>query len=246
MRIALIADIHGNVVALDEVLAELEKKAVDQIVCLGDVAAGGPRPAQTLERLRELDCPVVMGNADQWLLTPQNAVPSDETLRWFSDIGSWCRNRLSDEQLSYIESFVPTFEQRIDDDATILCYHGSPRSNTEHLTAMTPEDDLDEIFASVDADVLAGGHTHVQLFRRYTNAILLNPGSVGLPYEIEPETGVVYNRPEAEYALVEARGGSISVSLQRVPFDVETVAKDVRESDMPHADQWLEDWKVEN
>jgi len=119
MRIALIADIHGNVVALDEVLAELEKKAVDQIVCLGDVAAGGPRPAQTLERLRELDCPVVMGNADQWLLTPQNAVPSDETLRWFSDIGSWCRNRLSDEQLSYIESFVPTFEQRIDDDATI-------------------------------------------------------------------------------------------------------------------------------
>jgi Predicted phosphoesterase len=120
MRIALIADIHGNVVALDEVLAELEKKAVDQIVCLGDVAAGGPRPAQTLERLRELDCPVVMGNADQWLLTPQNAVPSDETLRWFSDIGSWCRNRLSDEQLSYIESFVPTFEQRIDDDATIL------------------------------------------------------------------------------------------------------------------------------
>jgi len=100
-----------------------------------------------------------MGNADQWLLTPQNAVPSDETLRWFSDIGSWCRNRLSDEQLSYIESFVPTFEQRIDDDATILCYHGSPRSNTEHLTAMTPEDDLDEIFASVDADVLAGGHT---------------------------------------------------------------------------------------
>lgn len=76
MRIALIADIHGNVVALDEVLAELEKKAVDQIVCLGDVAAGGPRPAQTLERLRELDCPVVMGNADQWLLTPQNAVPS--------------------------------------------------------------------------------------------------------------------------------------------------------------------------
>jgi predicted phosphodiesterase len=64
MRIALIADIHGNVVALDEVLAELEEKAVDQIVCLGDVAAGGPRPVETLERLRELDCPVVMGNAD--------------------------------------------------------------------------------------------------------------------------------------------------------------------------------------
>jgi len=103
---------------------------------------------------------------------------------------------------------------------------------------------LTRYFPSVDADVLAGGHTHVQLFRRYTNAILLNPGSVGLPYEIEPETGVVYNRPEAEYALVEARGGSISVSLQRVPFDVETVAKDVRESD--NADQWLEDWKVEN
>jgi hypothetical protein len=156
-------------------------------------------------------------------------------LRWFSDIGSWCRNRLSDDQLSYIESFVPTFEQRIDDGATILCYHGSPRSNTEHLTATTPEDELNEIFADVDADVLAGGHTHVQLFRRYTNAILLNPGSVSLLYEIEPEIRVVYNRPEAEYALVAAGGGSICVSLQRVPFDVETVVEDVRESDMPHA-----------
>jgi len=110
---------------------------------------------------------------------------------------------------------------------------------------MTPEDDLDEIFASVDADVLAGGHTHVQLFRRYTNAILLNPGSVGLPYEIEPETGVVYNRPEAEYALVEARRVD-----KRLVATGTVRRRDSRqrtsESDMPHADRWLEDWKVEN
>jgi len=248
MRIALIADIHGNVVALDEVnWQNFEKKAVDQIVCLGDVAAGGPWPAQTLERLRELDCPVVMGNADQWLLTPQNAVPSDETLRWFSDIGSWCRNRLSDEQLSYIESFVPTFEQRIDDDATILCYHGSPRSNTEHLTAMTPGMTLTRYLqVSTLMSSLAGTLTSVvpEIYERDSSK----------PRKRGPS---IRNRARNRSCLQQAgsRVRTASRGERRVDKRLVVATGTVRrrdsrqrtsESDMPHADQWLEDWKVEN
>lgn len=71
MRVAIIADLHGNRIALDVVLADIERESVDGIVCLGDVAATGPQPQETVERLRELDCPVVMGNADTELLRPR-------------------------------------------------------------------------------------------------------------------------------------------------------------------------------
>ena len=69
MKIAIISDIHGNAFALDTVLGDLKREPVDQIVCLGDAIQGGAQPAQTVARLRELGCPVVMGNADAWLLS---------------------------------------------------------------------------------------------------------------------------------------------------------------------------------
>ena len=69
MKIAVISDIHGNAFALDKVMTDLQGEAVDQIVCLGDAIQGGPQPAETVARLRQIGCPVVMGNADAWLLT---------------------------------------------------------------------------------------------------------------------------------------------------------------------------------
>src|SRR5438270_12277922 len=72
MRIAVISDMHGNCVALDAVLADLASRQVDRVVCLGDAVQGGPQPAEAIARLRELACPAVMGNADDWLLTAQH------------------------------------------------------------------------------------------------------------------------------------------------------------------------------
>ena len=78
MRIGLIADIHGNLIALETVLAELAREPLDQMVCLGDVAALGPQPGEALARLRALGCPVVMGNTDAWLLAPSSAPEGDQ------------------------------------------------------------------------------------------------------------------------------------------------------------------------
>ena len=69
MRVAIISDMHGNCFALDHVLQALQRETIDQIVCLGDAIQGGPQPAETTARLRELGCPIVMGNADDWMLT---------------------------------------------------------------------------------------------------------------------------------------------------------------------------------
>ncbi|WP_254810137.1 metallophosphoesterase family protein [Natronosalvus amylolyticus] len=242
MGTAIIADIHGNTVALDAVLRDLEDETIDRIVCLGDVAAGGPEPSEAVNRIRRLDCPVVMGNADEWVITPEAAEEPEESLEWFSDIGAWGGEQLSDSQLDFVKSFDSTIEVQLDDGLQLVCYHGSPQSTTDWVAPTTPQNELDEMFDDCEADILAGGHTHIQLFQQYRDAILLNPGSVGLSYGIERTTGRVYNRLEAEYALLTQSNGTLDVSLRRTPFDLDAVREMAHESEMPHTDRWLADW----
>ena len=91
--------------------------------------------------------------------------------------------------------------------------------------------------------VMAGGHTHVQMLRRHRETLLLNPGSVGLPFE-QVADGQVRNPPWAEYALVEWAGGEVSVALRRVPIDARAVVDAILRSGMPHAEWWAQDWAV--
>jgi len=97
MRIALLSDIHGHLVPFEAVLADLQNDSPDQIVCLGDVAATGPRPRAVIERLRALDPPVVMGNTDAFLLDPQPYEGDDPTWQRFTEIDQWCAGQLSAE-----------------------------------------------------------------------------------------------------------------------------------------------------
>src|SRR3990167_8840304 len=93
MRIAVFSDIHGNGLALEAVLADIQAKAPDRLVCLGDAIQGGPQPAQVVRRLRELQCPVVMGNADAWLLTGEGTgdeVITSERLQAMNEVGRRC------------------------------------------------------------------------------------------------------------------------------------------------------------
>ena len=177
-RVALISDIHGNAVALEAVLADIARRRVDEIACLGDVAAGGPQPREALEQLRALGCAVVRANADEWLLATMPA-EDDRRLR---EIVEWARGQLTDADVAYLESFVPTVELDLGKSRRMLCFHGSPRANSERLLATTPEQELARFFAGAAADVLAGGHTHLQLARRLGGSLLVNPGSVGLPF----------------------------------------------------------------
>src|SRR5713226_9868306 len=78
MRLAVISDIHGEYFALEQVLQDIRRQGIEQLVCLGDALHGGSQPAETLARLRELNCPVVMGNADAWLITGQHTSAGEE------------------------------------------------------------------------------------------------------------------------------------------------------------------------
>src|SRR5688500_17274608 len=136
MKLGLIADIHGNLVALDAVLADLASDQVDRLVCLGDSALLGPRPAEVIARLRQLDCPSVLGNVDAWMLGDIPPVSSNTALP------DWNVAQLTDADFAYLRACPMTLEVVLDSATTLLACHGTPRSYYEVIAAGTPPDDM--------------------------------------------------------------------------------------------------------
>ncbi len=239
MKLAVFGDVHGNLAALEAVLDDAVVQGADNFVCLGDVSSFGPQPRETLARVKALGCPVVMGNADWELLD----APTRATLQTSSpvsfDIASWCAGQLDEEDQTFVRTFQKTVRLELD-GLPVLCFHGSPRFYDDVVLATTSDETLAELF-SERAPLMFGGHTHVQLLRRAQDAVFVNPGSVGLPFERLPD-GRVQNPARAEYALLEVLRGQPNITFRRVPYDVRTLLKAVQTIGMPHADVWSADW----
>jgi putative phosphoesterase len=234
-RLALISDIHGNGVALDTVLADVADQEVDDIVCLGDVAAGGPQPRQVLRRLRGLGCRAVRGNADRWLLDGLPPGASKATRR-LAETVAWGRAQLGNDDLAYMAALPASLHWSVC-GVEFFCCHGSPRSDLEPLLATTSETTLDELFPRVGARVFAAGHTHLQLLRRHGDGLLVNPGSVGVP--LSATTRSEPSLPTAaEYALVSAWDGDLEVAFRRLSTDVGALR--AATAAMPHP-SWASD-----
>ncbi|HEY5728729.1 MAG TPA: metallophosphoesterase family protein, partial [Anaerolineales bacterium] len=180
MRYAFISDIHGNLQSLELVLDDIQKSNVDQIVCLGDVASLGPQPREVIARIRELQIPIIMGNHDNYLLNPEL---TENHHPWMRASELWCIEQLSTEDFDFLRSFQPQLSFTLDQNITLLAFHGSLRSNEEFLYPDTPAEILEEVFAGQPAQVLIGGHTHVQMLIQHKGMTLLNPGSAGMPFE---------------------------------------------------------------
>jgi putative phosphoesterase len=239
VRLGLISDLHGNLPAFEAVLGELDAADVDQLVCLGDVAPG-PQPRETVRRLRELDCPVVLGNWDTWLLegVPPLGDPSGELLR---EQGAWQGAQLDEADRAYLAG-LPTSVEVTLEDKTALCVHGSPRSTMEDIYATTPETELAAMLDGSPPAFLVAGHTHVQLVRPHESTLFLNPGSVGLPFYKRPPNEPAEISPWAEYAILTVEDGRVSTELRRAPYNVGRLLELALESGMPHADFWAGCW----
>ncbi|MFZ5826991.1 MAG: metallophosphoesterase family protein [Bacillota bacterium] len=236
MRLAILSDIHGNLVALNAVLDDLAGDRVDRFLCLGDVAMGGPQPRECLQRLRELDCTVVMGNTDHDLLhEPETGLPD-----WLAELVRWNQGLLTPEDRAYIGSFAPTVRLDLDEGVDLLAYHASPRSRTEFLRSITSAEELREMLGSERARVMAGGHTHQPMLRRFDQSLLINPGSVGLGWE--RRESLDRNIPWAEYALLSVRYGQPCVEFRRVPYDLDALRRATLAVEMVHAETWLSRW----
>ncbi len=245
-KIAIISDIHGNLPALEATLAAISAEGIERIVCLGDVATLGPQPREVIARLRALGCPVVMGNTDAILLAPQpegsadaaGGVPMSN-----EDFDRWSAAQLTPDDLAYLRTFQPTISLPLGDAGTLLCYHGSPRSYDERITAETPDEALHEMLAATPAQMYAGGHTHQQMFRRHRDALVLNPGAVGFVKDAIPPAATIRNPSWAEYAVIGSDGGQLDVSLRRVPFDLDALFVAMDATGIPRANWRKGDWR---
>jgi putative phosphoesterase len=219
MRIAVIADIHGNSAALDAVLADIAAQAPDLTVNLGDCLSGALDPAGTAARLMALGLPTVAGNHDRWLIDrPIAAMGLYERLTW-PEIGQPER------------AWLATLPPRIEIEGVLFC-HGTPAADDvfwldlprDGEMALAPADWIERHGAGVPNRLILCGHTHVpRLVRLADGRLVVNPGSVGNPAYADPRPprpyGLSTGLPDARYALLTRRDGGWRAELRHVPYD---------------------------
>jgi putative phosphoesterase len=241
MRLALISDLHGNLIALDAALADIEGRGVDRIVCLGDVASDGPQPREVLDRLRALGCPIIMGNADAQLIGREPLDMSPEMAVW-ADGARWAADQLTSEDRNFIASFADNLSLELG-RLTALLFHGAPDDFNTELRPSTGDEAFRAALARHPAELYAGGHTHLQMFRRMDKAVFVNPGSIGMAYDRVPGgPGRVRFAAWAEYAVITVDEQGMSCELLRIAFDPGEVAAAIAASGMPNPEWWSAAW----
>ena len=207
MRVAALYDIHGNLPALEAVLAELALDPPDAIVVGGDVL-WGPYQAECVALLRGVGARFLAGNCER------------EVLHGTSEADLWCRAQLDANLAADVATWPLTIELDVSGLGRVLFCHATPRSDEEIITRLTPDDAVAAAFASTRADVVVCGHTHVQVDRVVTDELrLVNAGSVGMPCE---------GQPGAFWALLD--GG---IELRRTEYAIEPALARLLEPGFP-------------
>jgi predicted phosphodiesterase len=216
MRVAALADVHGNAPALAAVLEEVERERPDLVVFCGDLTWGS-LPQETLALVRSLGIPArfVRGNADRMV-----GVETEGR-------GPWMASRHTDEDLAFLASFEPTVTVDVDGLGPTCFCHGSPRSDEECVTERTPAERVAEFMADREERVVVTAHVHLQYDRTVDGVRSVGPGSVGLPYGDQPG-----------YAYWATLGPD--VELRRTPYDLDTTVGLMRSTDDPRAETIVE------
>ena len=228
MRVAALYDVHGNLPALEAVLAEPEVQGANVIVIGGDFAAG-PMAAETVDRLRGLGARArfLRGNAERDLAELDSQPDEELGARRLA----WVRRRLGSARLEFVRGLPAHVSVEVEGLGAALFCHGSPRSDLEILTRETPEERLRDAVAGVEARLVVCGHTHSQFVRDSGGVTVVNAGSVGLPYE---------ERPGAYWALLGPR-----LEHRRTEYDVQAAAAAYRSTAFPEADEYARETLLE-
>jgi predicted phosphodiesterase len=233
VRVAALYDIHGNLPALDAVLADVRKAGVDRIVVGGDVLPG-PMPRETMARLLDVEVPTqfIYGNGDLAVLAQLQAADPDAVTYWGTSSGAplpeplrepirWNAREIPDYR-DVLASWPRTISLHIDGIGSVLFCHATPRNETEIFTRMTPEERLVPVFADVDASVVVCGHTHMQFDRMVGRRRVVNAGSVGMPF----------GTAGADWLLL-----GPEIELRKTPYDLNAAAEQFRRTAYPMVEE---------
>jgi len=215
MRIAFVSDIHGNAVALEEVLRDIEQKSVDKIFVLGDICYRGPEPKRALELIQSLETEVIKGNADEWVVrgVQQGEVP-DHLIDLMNEERNWTVSKLEQSDIKYLEQLPNSIEYK-HNDISLTAFHAVPDDLFKVIPPYADDEVLDKEFVQkADADIYVYAHIHKPYIRYVNEKIIMNIGSVGLPFD-----GVRM----ASYGIITIEKSRISTSIERVAYDTEKV-----------------------
>ena len=226
MRIAAIYDVHGNLPALEAVMAEVRREGVDLMVVGGDVLPG-PMPVETLEYITSLDVPTrfLHGNGDREVQNQMAGVESSLIPPPWRDVMRWVAAQLTPDHARVLASWPATQTVEHETLGSILFCHATPRNDIEVFTRETPEPALLPVFAETDAAVVMCGHTHMQFDRRIGKTRVVNAGSVGMPFA----------DPGAYWGLI-----GDDIELRRTPYDFDRAAQLIRASKYPQAQDFAD------
>ena len=228
MRLAIVSDIHGNLAALEAVQAELERERPDFVLQGGDLALNGPRPAEVVDRVRELGWPGVVGNTDEMLWNPgrrdrlgQTAVKLARQIEiMFDELAPVTCEWLGPERLGWMSSLPLESRQ-----GSLLLLHATPGDLWRAPAPDASEDELAGTYGDLDAGLVVYGHIHQPYVRRVDGLTVANSGSVGLPLDGDRRAG---------YLLVDDGDASV----RRVEYDLERHLHDLTRSEYPNRG-WL-------
>jgi putative phosphoesterase len=227
MRIAIVSDIHGNLTALEAVVADLRQTSPDLVVHGGDLADGGSSPVEVTDRIRGLGWAGVMGNTDEMLTAPESlaefAAKAPQLHALFAMVGEmadWARAALGEDRLQWLRGLSREYRR-----GPMALVHGSPETAWRAPAPEAGDAELESIFGPLDSPVVVYGHIHRPFIRRLPARIVANSGSTGLPYDGDPR---------ASYLLVDDG----IPSIRRAEYDVEQEVKALLSSGIPHA-EWV-------
>lgn len=216
MKIAIISDIHGNMQALEAVLADIKNENCDKIFCLGDLAMAGPEPLKTVALIKELfskgNFELIQGNTDA-MIGEGSLEIINKVKAAFPVMGNALEDDIKiipPDLRDFLKNLPPQRELEIE-GVKVLLVHGSPRRNDENIMPDLPLDKIEEMLEGTDADLIFCGHTHIPCgYQTTKKQTVVNVGSVGRPFT---------PRPQACYAITEFSDNSFEVKHKFVSYD---------------------------
>lgn len=229
MKLAFISDIHGNAQALESVLQDITAKNVDQIYVLGDLCYRGPEPKRSIDLIRSLNATVIKGNADEWVVRGiRNGEVSDKVLELMNQERDWTHSQLDPSDIDYLANLPMDIHMKANELPSIYAFHATPQSLFEVIPPNAEDSLLEEkLMSTADASIYIYAHIHKPYIRYIGGKVIINIGSVGLPFD---------GLPKASYALVELDRDNIRTSIERVSFDVQKVIDLYKAVDYPNAE----------
>lgn len=231
--ITVFGDIHGNLPALEAVLADIETRHLDNLYCLGDLVGYGTFPNQVVELIRQRSIPTLMGNYDQGVGNNSDdcgcAYKTDVDRKRGELSIAWSNAHTTDDHKAFLRTLPAHIPVQLG-DLKVLLVHGSPRKVNEYLFEDRPDDYFERIMDAAEADVLVCGHTHLPYHKLLPSGRqIVNAGSVGKPKDRDPRAGFV---------VLTANGHDLQVEFIRVPYNIERTAQAIEATPeiggMPH------------